>query len=186
MKTRPYQQQARAEAAEARTEAILRAATELFLERPFDQITLAGVAERAGVGLQTLIRRFGTKDGLARAVNAFNESRNEGLRGDPGPDPDAVADALCEHYESWGRVMDRMLRQEEASPALAEAAAAGRANHRAWLRRNFPDLPEERIARLVGICGVELWLVLRRELSAAATRDAVRDLVASTLPTRKA
>jgi AcrR family transcriptional regulator len=181
MNTRVYQMQARAEAAEARTEAILQAASDLFVERPFDQITLTAVADRAGVGMQTVIRRFATKDGLARAVIDWNFSRQDGVRGDPGPDPDAVAAALMAHYERWGRVTDRTIRQEESSPALAEAAARGRANHREWVERNFPGQPPERIARLIGVCGVELWLVLRRELGAPATRDAVRDLIAATL-----
>ena len=48
------------------------AAPGLFMERPWDQITLAEPwRERAGGGLQTLIRRVGTKDGLARAVNTW-------------------------------------------------------------------------------------------------------------------
>ncbi len=181
MKTRTYQQQARAEAAEARTESILRAAMELFAERPFDQITLAAVAERAGVGLQTLIRRVGTKDGLVRAVAAANQERIAGTRGDPGPDPEAVAASLMAFYEQWGALTDRMLRLQDSSPALAEAAAAGRADHRAFIERNFPGLPPERTALLTGVCGVELWLVLRRDLSAEQTRDAVAHLITSTL-----
>ena len=48
--TRPYRQGRRAEAAEARTEAIREAALDAFMAKPFDQITLAEVAERAGVG----------------------------------------------------------------------------------------------------------------------------------------
>ncbi len=38
---RPYRQRRRAEAAEANTERILQAALDLFVERPWDQITLA-------------------------------------------------------------------------------------------------------------------------------------------------
>jgi AcrR family transcriptional regulator len=181
MKTRVYQQQARAEATEVRTEKILQAGMELFMERPFDQIRLSTVAARAGVGLQTVIRRVQTKDGLVRAVTAWNAAQIHDGRGNPGPDPDAVADALLEFYERWGESTWRMLRQEDASPALAESAAAGREKHRAWIEQNFPGLDADRTARLIGVCGVELWLVLRREMSPEATRDAVRDLIAATL-----
>ena len=45
----------------------MEAAVAAFEAKPFDQITLAEVAERAGVGVQTLIRRVQTKDGLVRA-----------------------------------------------------------------------------------------------------------------------
>src|SRR5438874_3100195 len=100
---RPYHQRTRAAGAEANTERILRAAHDLFLERPFDQVTLAAVAERAGVGLQTLIRRVGTKDGLARAVNAWIEPQVAADRGAPdSADPAQVAAAIARHYERWG------------------------------------------------------------------------------------
>src|ERR1700754_193956 len=114
MKTRPYRQGRRAEAAQARTEAILAASAELFAERPYEQITLQDVAERAGVGLQTLIRRVGTKDGLVRAANAYNGERIGAARGEPSSsDPVVVAGQLMNQYEQFGALIDRALRQEE-------------------------------------------------------------------------
>src|SRR5215210_1469148 len=111
--SRPYHQRRRAEAAEANTERIMQAALDLFVERPLDQITLAAVAERAGVGLQTLIRRVGTKDGLARAVNEWTVPKVEAARGAPVSSvPREVATSLARHYERWGASTDRMLRQE--------------------------------------------------------------------------
>src|ERR1700755_1507420 len=101
--TRTYNQGRRAEAAQEKTERILQAAVELYVERPFEQITLADVAERAGVGLQTLIRRVGTKDGLIRATNEWTAKAIGGARGEPdSSDPDAVAAALARQYEPWG------------------------------------------------------------------------------------
>src|SRR5215207_4522552 len=131
--TRPYRQQRRAAAAEANTERIMRAALELFRERPFEQITLAAVAERAGVGVQTVIRRVGSKDGLVRAAHEWIVPQVLADRGTPASaDPDEVAAALERHYERWGDLSERTLKQEEASPAIAENAAAGRRGHRAW------------------------------------------------------
>ena len=180
--TRPYRQRRRAAAAEANTERILRAANELFEERPWDQITFAAIAERADVGTQTIIRRFGTKDGVARAVTAWLTPQIDAARDVPvGAPPTDVAAALERHYERWGASADRTLRQQDASPALAQAAAGGRRAHREWVERVFPEASPDTIGRLIGICGVELWLVLRRELSASATRDAVRDLITATL-----
>jgi AcrR family transcriptional regulator len=191
---RRYRQRRRAAAAEANTERIMQAALDLFVERPLDQITLAEVAERAGVGLQTLIRRVGTKDGLARAVNEWTVPQVEAARGEPvSSDPREVAAALARHYERWGASTDRMLRQEDASPALAEAAAGGRRAHREWVEAAFarelaalaPAARAKLLARLVGVCGIELWLVLRRDggLSVADARDAVADLVTACLAT---
>src|SRR4051812_6419475 len=159
--TRPYRQGRRAEAAEARTEAILEAALEAFEARPFDQITLAEVAEQAGVGVQTLIRRVQTKDGLVRAVNEWAVERIGEARGEPDSShPDAVATALARQYERYGTLIDRTIRQEELSPALADGARGGREAHRAWVETAFADA----IARggpalpgqLVALCGVEL------------------------------
>jgi hypothetical protein len=140
-----------------------------------------------------VIRRVGTKDGLARAVNAWVVAQLSGDRGAPASgDPRAVAAAMARHYERWGDATERMLRQEDVSPALAEAAAAGRRAHREWIEAAFADrlrhLPpaerRRRAARLAAVCGVELWLVLRRDggLSAAEAADAVADLVAASLP----
>jgi len=190
---RRYRQRRRAQAAEANTERIMQAALDLFVEKPLDQITLAEVAARAGVGLQTLIRRVGTKDGLSRAVNEWVLPQVEATRGEPASsDPREVAAALARHYERWGASTDRMLRQEDTSPALAEAAAGGRRAHREWVEAAFADVlsplaPAARtklLARLIGVCGVELWLVLRRDggLSVDDARDAVADLVAASLP----
>jgi AcrR family transcriptional regulator len=192
-RTRPYRQRRRAADAEAKTQRVLEAALELFAERPFDQITLAAVAERAGVGLQTLIRRVQTKDGLVRAVNAWIHPQVAAAMGEPDTaDPRAVADAMARHNERWGALIDRTLRQEDSSPALAEGARVGREGHRAWIEAAFAgpltSLPPAerrlRLARLVAVTGVELWLVLRRDhgLSAPEARDAVADLITASLP----
>jgi AcrR family transcriptional regulator len=182
--TRPYRQRRRAAAAEANTERILQAGLELFEERPWDQITLAAIAERAGVGVQTVIRRFRTKDGVSRAVNAWVGPQIDATRDVPvGAPPAEVAAALARHYERWGPSTDRMLRQQDASPALTEAAEGGRRAHREWVERVFPDASPDTIGRLIGICGVELWLVLRRDggLSTEAACSAVADLIEATL-----
>ena len=74
-----------------------------FVAKPFDQITLAEVAEQAGVGLQTLIRRVQTKDGLVRAVNEWAVAAIGEARGEPdSSDPDAVAAAIARQYERFG------------------------------------------------------------------------------------
>jgi AcrR family transcriptional regulator len=192
--TRSYVQRERARAAEANTRRIYEAGLELFVERPYDQITLGAVAERAGVGLQTVIRRVGTKDGLVKAVGAWMVPQIHEARGEPpAEEPRAVAEAVARQYERWGATTDRLLRQEDATPALAEMAEVGRVNHRAWIESTFAghlehlDSHERHAlrARLVGVTGVELWQVLRRVegLSADAATDAVADLITACLTT---
>lgn len=139
------------------------AALALYEERPFEQITLAAVADRAGVGVQTVIRRVQTKDGLVRAVREWIAAQVEEARGEPTSDPDAIAAALQRQYERWGAASARTLHQEDSSPSLAESARGGRAAHRAWLEAAFPAAPPGTIGALIGVCGVELWLVLRND-----------------------
>ncbi|KJE23453.1 transcriptional regulator, TetR family [Frankia torreyi] len=193
--SRTYRQRRRAETTDANTERILRAATELFVDRSFEHITLPAVAERAGVGLQTVIRRVGTKDGLVRAVNGWIVPQIAATRGDPGDirpagdDLAGVTDRLARHYEQWGRITERALHQQDASPALKESADAGRRAHREWIEAVFaadldplpPAARDDLAGRLAAVCGVELWLVLRRDqdLSVAAARAAVADLVSA-------
>ena len=56
---RPYRMTARAESAARTGERIIDAAVEMFSEEPSRSISLDGVAHRAGVTVQTVIRRFG-------------------------------------------------------------------------------------------------------------------------------
>jgi AcrR family transcriptional regulator len=192
--TRPYRQTARAAAAQERTERILQAALDLYVDTPLDQLTLAAVADRAGVGLQTLIRRVGTKDGLVAAVNAWLGPQVAALLGEPpAGDVDEVAAATGRVYERWGAVIGRSLREEEASDERRAAAEAGRDAHRRWIAAAFAGeldaLPPARRrvvrAQLVALTGVELWLVLTRgeKLSPKDTREVVADLLRSALGT---
>ena len=68
MTKRPYTMRARAESAQATHRRILDAARALFLDHWYDQVTLEQVAEEAGVSKQTVLRRFGSKEGLFAAV----------------------------------------------------------------------------------------------------------------------
>lgn len=190
---RGYTQTARADAAEERTRRILEAALELFVEVPYDQLTLNAVAERAGVGLQTVIRRSGGKDGLIAMVADWVGPQVGALLGPPDTDdPADVATAFARQYERWALVNERTYQQRDASPALAEYAESGRVRHRQWIATAFDarlrSLPTRQrkttLARLVAVTGVELWLVLRRDegLSHAAATEAMRDLIAACLP----
>lgn len=68
--TRSYRKKARAEAERATGEAILDAAFAAFGNEPFDRVTLQRIAEESGVAVQTVIRRFGSKEELFEALVA--------------------------------------------------------------------------------------------------------------------
>jgi AcrR family transcriptional regulator len=166
---RPYQQGARAEAAAENTRRIVAAAQELFAESLYDQVSLADVAARAGVGLQTLIRRFRTKEALVAGIGEIVGGRVEG----------AVAN-LVEHYEDAGDMVLRLLAQEDRVDAFRTVTDAGRRMHRDWTVRVFAPLldgldrsgRELRLAQLVAICDVYTWKLLRRDQGLSRTRTA--------------
>ncbi|HJZ38710.1 MAG TPA: helix-turn-helix domain-containing protein, partial [Solirubrobacterales bacterium] len=71
MTTRTYRQTRRADATERTRAAILLAARELFREDPGFDPSLEALAERAGVSTRTVIRQFGSKEGvLEEAITA--------------------------------------------------------------------------------------------------------------------
>jgi AcrR family transcriptional regulator len=185
---RPYRQGARAAAAAENTRRIVKAAEELFEERLYDQVSLADVAERAGVGLQTLIRRYPTKEELVRGVGDVVAPRIEAQRSAaPVGDVAGAVANLTEHYEQTGDMTLRLLAQEERVAAFADYTRSGRRMHREWTARVFAPLLEGlsradrelRLAQLVAICDVYTWKLLRRDqrLSRARTERALTQMI---------
>lgn len=185
---RSYRMVARSDAAAATAEGILDAVTELFWEQPSDQIRLDQVAARAGVTVQTVIRRFGNKEKLfAAAVERQSEQvRGARARVVPGDVPGAVAN-LVEHYELMGDRVLRMLAEEDRIPALKALTDQGRRVHREWCDYAFaPFLPKQsgavrdrRRAQLVAICDVYTWKLLRHDsgLSREQTEQAIAEML---------
>jgi AcrR family transcriptional regulator len=167
----------RADAAAATGERILDAAVELFWEQPAEKMSLDEVARRAGVTVQTVIRRFGGREGVLAAAAARESERIQAQR-DEAPVGDVVAAVavLVAHYEQSGERVLRMLAEESRIPALSDIADAGRAVHRAWCARVFgPALAgrsgverQRRLAQIVAVCDVYTWKLLR--LDAALSR----------------
>lgn len=187
--TRGYVMTQRARATEETGARILDAASALFVERPYAQLTLAAVAERAGVSVQTVIRRFGDKDGLVAAAAEREGARVAEQRGQaPVGDLDGIVDNLLAHYEEQGRVALRLLADEESAPAIAAIAGAGREMHRDWCRRVFEPwlttttgaVRRRRLAQLVALCDVRTWQLLHLDqgLSRADTRRALLEMLA--------
>jgi AcrR family transcriptional regulator len=178
---RTYRMKVRAEATAATRDAILDAATEQFLGRWYDEVTLAGIAQQAGVSSQTVINHFGSKEGLMASV--VERIGPEAGRRAPGDDPVA---GVVEDYETGGDTVIRMLALEERIPALASLLEAGRAGHRAWVQEAFADrLPtggperEQALALHVAATDIYVWKLLRRDMgmSREHTIEAMRRLV---------
>jgi AcrR family transcriptional regulator len=179
---------ARAEAAATTAERILDAAVEVFWELPTDQISLDEIARRSGVTVQTVIRRFGGREGLLAAAGEREAEKVGRQRGEALPgDPAGAVRVLVEHYEVFGDRVLKMLAEEERIPALKAIVDRGRQLHRDWCARVFaPALArlrglerERRLAQLVAICDLYTWKLLRRDagLSRRQTELAVTELL---------
>lgn len=184
---RPYAQTARAQAAEQTGRRIVQAFLDRFLADWLDEITLDRVAADAGVTVQTVVRRFGSKDGLLQAALDLFSSQVEARRATPSGDLDEQIAHLIHDYETSGDPVLRMLALEQRHPALKPFLDTGRRAHRAWVTQSFaPALapfqgdPRERaIDMLVIATDVFTWKLLRRDMgrSLPATHDAIKGLV---------
>lgn len=184
---RSYRMTPRADAASATGERILDAATELFWEHPSQQIVLRDVAERAGVSVQTVIRRFGGKEGLMAAAYERGAAEVTAERAAAAEDLEGAVRVLLEHYERRGTQVLRLLAEEHGSATAADFADRGRSLHRDWVRAVFaPTLDRlvgvertRRLAQLVAVCDVYTWKLLRRDagLSFRQTQIAVHELL---------
>lgn len=188
---RTYRQVARARATRATEHRILEAATRLFAERSYDEVTLDAVAEAAGVSTKTVQRRFGTKEQLAERFIEDAARHNAAMRNAvPAGDVDAALTMILELYELFGDAVMRSLALDGRDPMVTTISAKGRALHAAWVARVFRPLTRDRceLDLLLVATDVYTWKLLRRDrgLSAAATARAVRRLVERILPRRTA
>jgi len=184
---RRYTMTARAVAAAATRQRILATATDVFLARPYEQVSLDDVATHAGVTVQTVLRRFGSKEALvATAAEAGLEQVRLQRNLAPIGDVAGAVHNLIDHYEEWGDRVLRMLAQEEQIPAFRTVAEAGRNLHRRWVQRTFAPwlrvsraARARRLAQLIAVTDVYVWKLLRLDqaLSRKVTETVLVELV---------
>lgn len=178
----------RAEAAEETRRRILEAVIGLHMERYYDQVSLEDIAERAGVTVQTVLRRFGNKERLIEAATEVVSERVMSQRNEaPVDDIAGAVENLVDHYEEWGDSVLRLLAQEDRVPAFRKTTDAGRALHYEWVERTFASLLSEHTvgarerlrAGLIAVCDVYFWKLLRRDLglSREQTELAIRETI---------
>jgi AcrR family transcriptional regulator len=178
---------ARAAQAEKTGLRILAAATALFMKRDLSDITLEEIASQAGVTLQTVLRRFGSKSALFDAVVEHTASAvTEARRVQPACDTRTALSVLLADYEQLADLNWRMLCHEAEQPAVARALTLARKMHREWLERVFvSSLPkrgperERRIELLFTATDFYVWKLQRRDFgrSRSATEAFMHRLV---------
>jgi len=183
----------RAEAAGETRQRILEAARELFMAAPFfDDVSLEQIAERAGVALKTVQRRFLSKDDLVLAC-ARTEAQERAVT--PGDLPGVVR-VLADRYEASMDTTLRYLALEPRTPAVAALLADARHGHWQWLETAFsPYLParqgplrRRRVAELFVATEIYAWHALRRRfgLERSVAEEALRETLESLVARWKA
>jgi AcrR family transcriptional regulator len=171
---RPYKKVARAESQQRTKEALLDAADEELYAGRWQKTSLETLAARAGVTKQTLLRHFGSKDGLlAKAlVRGYSEVHDQRWS-TPRNDVESAVDNLLDHYEAWG---SRSLRiaawLEEGPPLLAKLSKMARQVHYDWVEYVFgsrlarldAQILERRRTALIALCDVQTWWLLVNDL----------------------
>lgn len=169
--TRGYRLGAR-EKSTAETRARILAATfDLATEQSRVQLVLADIAARAGVSVQTILRHFGTREGLFLAVLEYAGAEIEAERDTPPGDIARAVTTIVSHYESRGDTVFRWLMQEFSSETAARVTEQGKQVHRRWVETAFapylaPLVGEPRDASvdlLVVATDLFTWKLLRRD-----------------------
>jgi AcrR family transcriptional regulator len=159
--------------------------------RWFDEITLQEVATRAGVTVQSVIRRFGSKEGLITAmVGEFGPEIGAEFSSTPG-DIDAAVSRLFAAYERFGDGTVRNLAQEQRVPALQPLIDFGRKEHRRitaeqfapWLEKLVGTEQRDALDALVIATDIYTWKLLRRDIgrSSAESKRAIKRLIKAVL-----
>jgi len=184
-KTRTYTMGARAEAVEETRRRIVEALVGLAGERPFAEISLDDVAGRAGVSVQTVLRRFGSRDGLLAAAMETASADVEEERRTPSGDVAAAVRTVVDHYEARGRASLLMLAQEDHDAIARKVTDNGKRLHRDWVREAFAPVTSDAavLDLLVVATDVYAWKLLRQDrgLSRATTERRIRLLVDAVL-----
>jgi AcrR family transcriptional regulator len=168
--TRTYHQTRRADATERTRATILAAAQTVFREDPHLDPSLEAVAARAGVSTRTVIRQFGSKEGLLEAaITAGVEGAAVSRRAEPG-DVEGAVRRIVDHYEGMGDEVMRWLALAERLPVVRRVTERGAESHLEWTEEVFaPDLGglprgerRARRAALATATDVYVWHLLRR------------------------
>jgi AcrR family transcriptional regulator len=185
---RPYKQAARAESTERTRKALLDAADEELYGERWREASLESLARRAGVTKQTLLRHFGSKDGLLLqalgrgAVEVFNQRFSP-----PSADIGGAIDNLLDRYQTWGERSVRVGAWQRGPATLAKLSQLARQVHYDWVEHAFgrwlepleENVRERRRAALIALCDVHTWWLLSHdlELSRAEMRATLTDAI---------
>jgi AcrR family transcriptional regulator len=170
---RKYNQVARARAQERTREALIDAAEREFFLGAWEQVSLEEIAVSAGVTKQTLLRHFGSKEGLLhqailRSQNLVRDQRFAAPTGDVV----GAVDNLLDHYEEWGERALRIGAVDGGGEAIDKLGRDARQLHYDWVDHAFGSSMARfrgsgrarRRAALIALCDAHTWWLFSHDL----------------------
>jgi AcrR family transcriptional regulator len=176
---RGYDNRRRALKAAETAERIREEAWRLFSTRPYDEVTIAEVAELAGVTARTVIGHYGGKEALFLAgFRAWGEAAANRRREIDPDDPTKPLKGLIADYERDGDVGLHLMSEERRFPAVKQMTDRGRRYHRNWVREVFArhlqtlngEALERRHTQLVVATDLLTWKLLRSDMGLSRKR----------------
>ena len=159
----------RAETKSASTGLILNAAERLFSQKLYESVSLNSVASEAGLGIQTVLRHFPTKEALflasmTRSLEKADQSRNY----QRGQTLEQSVQHLLNYYENHGKTIIHYLNQVANDPLFAPLTSSGWEAHARWVEILFsPHLnygkenDPIRKAQIEAVLDIRIWELLR-------------------------
>ncbi len=138
----------------------------------FADISLDDIAAEAGVSVQTVLRRFGSRAGLIDAAtdHGGRDGRYEERARLRSATSEAAVAVVVAHYERRGDGVSCCSPRRTARPARRRITDSGQPVHREWVETVFaPYLPgaptarEELVDLLAVATDVYTWKLLRRD-----------------------
>jgi AcrR family transcriptional regulator len=152
---------------------IIKAFGTLWSSYSIKDITLEMIAKEAGVTTKTILRKFGSKNGLLNESLSYlaTEIESERTLTKVG-DIDKILEVLLTNYEKMGAAAIRTINLEPELEIARKIGAKGRALHRDWCIQMFaPYLPTEQsvdyeiqLNSFIAATEIYLWKLMRKDL----------------------
>jgi len=185
---RRYNMEERAKKVIENEKRIMQSIFGLWQKLSIHEITLDMVARDSGVTVRTILRKFGSKEGLIAYCVENDVSNIKKVRGTAveGDYLEALKILLAD-YERIGDAAIRTLAIEQELPIAKKILDNGRAYHREWCKNVFsPLLPDQsasdyefKLLSFITATEFYLWKLLRRDLnkSQEATFSVFKSLI---------
>ncbi|WP_298844154.1 TetR/AcrR family transcriptional regulator [uncultured Roseobacter sp.] len=181
--TRAYDNSKRQAQAAERRRKILKCAAKVLADATNDEFRLEDVAQAAGVSVQTILRAFGSKDGLTvatletEAPDAVDFSAFANIAAD---DIERCMLEMFKIYDKIGDLVIRLLADEHRSPQFQQALDVGRDFHKGLVTDLFGPRIEKKPVKerqilfhaLLAATDIYVWKILRRD-EALSLEDSV-------------